>query len=303
MGIARNTVRKYLREGCDGETKARKRRTAPARNAIEERAAELLEAWSKETTAKQRITATRLHEELRSEGKAIGVTTVRHVVREWRRQRVEAFVPLTYRPGEVAQVDFFEVVVEIGGERRKAWMFLMRLMYSGRDFAWLYDRADQVSFLDAHVRAFAHFGGTPQRCVYDNLKAAVTKVLQPGRELSPRFAAMAAHYVFEPCFARPGEGHDKGGVESRGKNIRLQHLTPIPKGRSIEDVAAYLLTRLDEQAKTKVDRDRGQVMVRFEEERSFFVQLPAHPFEARRCVTCSVRRTARIQIEGAHYSV
>jgi len=39
-------------------------------------------------------------------------------------------------PGE-AQVDFFEVVVEVGGERRKAWEFLLRLMYSGREFAWL----------------------------------------------------------------------------------------------------------------------------------------------------------------------
>jgi hypothetical protein len=27
---------------------------------------------------------------------------------------------------------------------------------SGRDFAWLYERQDQVSFLDGHVRAFAH---------------------------------------------------------------------------------------------------------------------------------------------------
>ena len=45
----------------------------------------------------------------------------------------------------------------------------MRLMYSGRDFAWVYDRCDQVAFLDGHVRAFAHFGSVPQRCIYDNL--------------------------------------------------------------------------------------------------------------------------------------
>src|SRR5438128_1871331 len=39
----------------------------------------------------------------------------------------------------------------------------MRLMYSGRDFAWIYERQDQVSFLDGHVRAFAHFAGVPAR--------------------------------------------------------------------------------------------------------------------------------------------
>ena len=37
----------------------------------------------------------------------------------------------------------------------------MRLMYSGRDFAWIYERQDQISFLDGHVRAFAHFAGVP----------------------------------------------------------------------------------------------------------------------------------------------
>ncbi len=36
-------------------------------------------------------------------------------------------------------------------------------MYSGRDFAWIYEREDQISFLDGHVRAFAHFDGVPSR--------------------------------------------------------------------------------------------------------------------------------------------
>lgn len=84
-------------------------------------------------------------------------------IAEWKRQRREVFVPLTYRPGDLAEVDFFEVLVDIDGTRRKAWLFLMRLMYSGRDFAWIYERQDQVSFLDGHVRAFAHFGGVPAR--------------------------------------------------------------------------------------------------------------------------------------------
>lgn len=46
----------------------------------------------------------------------MGVTTVRQVFREWKRRREEAFVPLTYRPSKVAQVDSFEVVVELGGQ-------------------------------------------------------------------------------------------------------------------------------------------------------------------------------------------
>ena len=89
-------------------------------------------------------------------------------------------MPLTYRPGDLAEVDFFEVLVDVDGTRRKAWLFLMRLMYSGRDFAWIYERQDQISFLDGHVRAFAHFDGVPARVAYDNLRAAVVRILVGG---------------------------------------------------------------------------------------------------------------------------
>ena len=75
-------------------------------------------------------------------------------------------MPGFYRPGDLAEVDFFEVLVDLDGTRRKAWLFLMRLMYSGRDFAWIYERQDQISFLDGHVRAFAHFGGVPARVAH-----------------------------------------------------------------------------------------------------------------------------------------
>ena len=99
-------------------------------------------------------------------------------------------------------------------------MFLMRLMSSSRDFCGLYPRQDQVCFLDGHVRAFAHLGCVPSRAVYDNLKAAVKRHLVGSeRELSGRFMAMTVHDALEASFCRPRTGHDKGGVESRGKNI------------------------------------------------------------------------------------
>ena len=128
-------------------------------------------------------------------------------------------------------------------------------MYSGRDFAWLYDRCDQVAFLDGHVRAFAHFGAVPQRCIYDNLSAAVRRVQFPKRELTGRFQALVSHYLFEPCFARPGEGHDKGGVEARGRGIRLQHLTPIPRAASLGAISERLLSELEAVASQRRDRE------------------------------------------------
>ena len=94
---------------------------------------------------------------------------------------------------------------------------MLHLPYSGRDFVRLYDSCDQLSFLDGHVKAAAHFHGLPQRIVYDNLTAAVKRRVGLLPELTDRFKALVSHYLFEPCFTRPGEGHDKGSVEARGK--------------------------------------------------------------------------------------
>ncbi len=48
--------------------------------------------------------------------------------------------------------------------------------------------------------------------------------------LSARFLQLATHDLLEASFARPRTGHDKGGVEARGKSIRWQELVPIPSG-------------------------------------------------------------------------
>lgn len=301
MGVSRNSVRKYLKvsEPVRVETKPRAR---PALEKVSPRIDELLEEWGPRTTAKQRITGSRVHRQLVEEGYEVGVTTVRAYLREKRRQRAEVYIPLVHRPGEEGQVDFFDVTVEEGGVFRQAWKFVIRLMYSGRDFAWLYDSCDKLSFLDGHVRAFEHFGGVPQRTIYDNLSAAVTRRTGVKNRLTDRFRALASHYLFEPCFARPGEGHDKGGVEGRGKGIRLQHLTPIPRGRTLHEISVALLAAIDQQAVHRASRDEA-VGERFREETIHLRPLPDRPFDPRRVDVVSISRKSLVRIEKATYSV
>jgi transposase len=293
MGIARNTVRKYLAQSepvrVEKEPRAR-----PVREKVVPRIEALLEESPRWTGGKQRLTAARLHTMLVVEGFEVGQTTVKAAVAEWKRRRREVFVPLVYPAGDLAEVDFFEVLVELTGTMVKAWMFVMRLMHSGRDFAWLYLRQDQPSFLDGHVRAFEHFGCVPQRIAYDNLKAAVAKILVGSeRQLASRFEALSSHYLFEPCFCRPRTGHDKGGVESRGKAIRWQHLVPIPRGDDLGTLRRALLARLD------AEHDPA----RFTAERTQAMPLPARPFDPRRTHTPSVSQRALVCIEGGVYSV
>lgn len=302
LGLARDTVRKYLREAIP-RRKELKPRARPVWAQVGPRIEALLTASKDWTAGKQQLTATRLHELLIGEGHRVGVSLVKAAVAEWKRRRREVFVPLTYRPGDLAEVDFFEVLLDLNGTRRKAWLFLMRLMYAGRDFAWIYERQDQVSFLDGHVRAFAHFGGVPARVAYDNLKAAVVRILVGGeRTLTARFAALASHYLFEPCFCRPGEGHDKGGVESRGQAVRRQALTPIPTAPTLAAINEALLARMDGRLVLGRDGAGETIGARFAREAAGLRPV-ADPFLAEATTVVSVSPRALVRLEGAMYSV
>ena len=123
MGLARDTVRRYLATPLPEPR--RRKRSRPVLEQVRPRLEQLTEEWSERTTAKQRITGRRLHRALREEGYDVGVSLVLEYLREWRRKRAEVYVPLVHRPGDEAQVDFFEVVVELAGVRSKAWLFLI----------------------------------------------------------------------------------------------------------------------------------------------------------------------------------
>ena len=303
LGLSRTTVGKYVGQAAPVRKAESGPRPRPVWDKVAERVQAVLTASAQWTGGKQRLTATRLHELLVAEGHHVGVTAVKDAVAEWKRQRREVFVPLTYRPGDLAEVDFFEVLVDVDGTRRKAWLFLMRLMYSGRDFAWIYERQDQISFLDGHVRAFAHFEGVPARVAYDNLRAAVVRILVGGaRTLTPRFTALASHYLLEACFCRPGEGHDKGGVEARGKAVREQALVPIPSGPTLVGINAALLARMDARLDTKRDAAGQTIGARFAEEQRVFRLAPL-PFAAEATTLATVTPRALVRLEGAVYSV
>jgi transposase len=303
LGLSRTTVSKYVEQAAPVRKAEAEPRPRPVWAKVADRVETLLTESARWTGGKQRLTATRLHALLVAEGHVVGVTVVKDAVAEWKRQRREVFIPLTYRPGDLAEVDFFEVLVDVAGQRRKAWLFLLRLMYSGRDFAWIYERQDQVSFLDGHVRAFAHFGGVPARLAYDNLRPAVTRILVGGaRTLTPRFAALASHYLFEPCFCRPGEGHDKGGVEARGKALRLQALVPIPSGPTLEALNVALVAQLDARDAVRRDGTRETIGARFAAEQRVLRPVDA-AFVAEAATVASITPRGLARVHGAYYSV
>ncbi len=302
MGVSRNTVAKYL-ELPEPVRVERVPREKPVMEKVAPRIDEILEEWKHRLTPKQRLTGSRIHRQLVEDHYQVGITTVRDYLREKRRRTAEVYIPLVHRPGEEGQFDFFEVTVEDGGEFHKAWKLVIHLPYSERDFLWLYDSCDQLAFLDGHVRAASHFGGMPRRMVYDNLTAAVKRRVGLIPQLTERFEALVSHYLFEPCFTRPGEGHDKGSVEARGKGIRLQHMTPVPRGNSLAEISAVVLREVETAWRERVQQDGRRCLDLWQEECCKLLPLPERPFEARRMVLVSVSNKATVEIERAMYSV
>ncbi|MCY3568557.1 MAG: hypothetical protein OXH38_08005 [Chloroflexi bacterium] len=112
----------------------------------------LVEGQSQRRVAREmglaRDTVRRLHRQLREEVYEVGLTLVLAELREWHRRRAGVYVPLVHHPAESAQVDFFEVRVDLAGERRPVSLLLFRLMYSGRDFVPLQERRYQLPPVD-----------------------------------------------------------------------------------------------------------------------------------------------------------
>jgi transposase len=303
MDVSRNTVSKYLQTSEPVRKPGTAPRPRPVTDKIAPRIDEILSEWAGRLTPKQRITGSRIHRQLLKENYQTGITVVRDYLREERRRAAEVFIPLVHHPGEEGQFDFFDVTVEEDGDSRRAWKLVLHLPYSGRDFIRLYDSCDQLSFLDGHVRAAAHFNGLPGRIVYDNLTAAVKRRVGLLPELTERLKALVSHYLFEPCFARPGEGHDKGSVEARGKGLRLQHLTPVPRGRSLAEMSSALLNEVETAWRERVQRDGRRCWDLWQEEQAKLLPLPERPFEARKTLLVLVSSKSTVQIEAATYSV
>src|SRR6266496_2518783 len=242
-GVHRRAVRQALASPLPPPRKAPERRPAPKLGPYRP----LIDQWliaDREAPRKQRHTAKRIWQRLVDEqGADVAETTVRDYVRRRRRELGEpvdeVFVPQVHEPGIEAEVDWGEAEVELAGQRRDVYLFLMRACYSGAAFVIAFERPSQQAFLEAHVEAFRFFGGGFAVVRYDNLRAAVKQMLRGRRRVEQdRFVALRSHYLYESVFTRKGrEGaHEKGGVEGEVGRFRRRWLVPVPKVGTLKEL-------------------------------------------------------------------
>ncbi len=260
---------------------------------------------------KQRHTSRRVWQRLVEEhGATVAESTVRGYVAEVRRRievpLVEVMVPQHHPLGVEAEVDFGTANVYLAGLAVEVSLFIMRLSASGRAYPRAYLNEAQEVFLDGHARAFENFGGIPERIRYDNLKAAVERVLK-GRDRieSDRFVALRSHYGFDSFFCQPGikGSHEKGGVEGEVGRFRRRHLVPVPRVASMAELNKLLAAGAARDDERFIAHRRITVAEHFALEVGTLRPLLGEAFDVSVVTAHRVDRKSRVSVRGCSYSV
>ena len=267
-----------------------------------EKIKEILKA-DKEQVRKQRHTAKKIWEELKTAGFTGQYTIVKDAVRELKRQGKEVFMPLVHRPGE-AQVDFGEALVKMAGVLRKVSFLALALPYSDALFVMAFERECTETFWEGHVQAFAFVGGVPRRISYDNTRVCVAKIIGPReRELTEGFKQLLSHYLFDYHFCLVRRANEKGVVEGVVKFARLNFFVPVPQVRDFKELNSYLLERCREDLDRRLwgkQQTKRQLLL---EDQAAFRGLPTVPFAACRTVGTIANSEALVRFDCNDYSV
>jgi transposase len=166
---------------------------------------------------------------IKENGYTGGYSILKEFVASVRPPKQEAFLTLTFAPGECAQVDWgCAGSIPVGNTTRRLSFFVMVLCYSRRLFVefTLTERLEQ--FLACHQNAFRYFGGVPEKVMVDNLKSAVLShpFGQPA-VYHPRYLDFAAHYGFAIKACNVRKPNEKGRVENAVAYVKKSFLAGL----------------------------------------------------------------------------
>lgn len=218
-----------------------------------------------------------LYQELRaSRGYTGSYETVKRAVaplREVQLQADRALLRFETPPGQQSQIDWGQALVSFRANPAVVHVFVLTLGFSRRGFYYACADERLAQFLEAHERAFEHFGGHTREHLYDRPRT-VCYADETGRRLwNPTFKAFADYWGFEPRVCRPYRAQTKGKVESGVKYLKRNFLP----GRTFVDLVDFQ-TQLDEWNATIADcRLHGTTheapLTRFQRERGQLVPL------------------------------
>ncbi|WP_037176050.1 IS21 family transposase, partial [Rhizobium sp. Pop5] len=231
FGCARNTVRRYLREGG----------AVPFKKPVRRSAFDGLDDWLRERFFRHDANADVIRQELASEhGIIIGLRSVELRVREWRRElkaQKRATVRFETPTGRQLQIDFGQTRVWIGDERLRVNVFVATLSYSRRIHIRASLREGQTDWFEGMEGAFLRFGGVPVEVLLDNAKALVEHHDAVSREVrfNARLWAFARYWGFAPRACAPYRARTKGKDERGVGYVKKNAIA----GRRFENWASF----------------------------------------------------------------
>ena len=262
-----------------------------------------------EAPARERLTLIRIYEELRPLGYEGGYDAVRRYARRWGEQHAsataEAYIPLTFAPGEAYQFDWSHEIVVIDGVTTTVKVAHVRLCHSRMMFVRAYPRETQEMVFDAHDRAFAFFKGACRRGIYDNMKTAVETVfVGKDRQYNRRFLQMCSHHLVEPVACTPAAGWEKGQVENQVGLVRERFFTPRLRVKSYDELNAWLVDKCVVWAKAHAHPEQSgrTIWEVFEDERPKLIPYRGR-FDGFHALPASVSKTCLVRFDNNRYSV
>jgi len=309
-GLARNTLRHWLRQKDVVEPQYKKREVKSVVDPWAEQLAQWLKADS-HRPKRDRRTAMVMFKGIQAQGYPGSYNRVCAYIKRWRAVEAEkpkpAYVPLTFALGEAFQFDWSTEYAFVGGLRRKLEVAHTKLCASRAFWLTAYYGQSHEMLFDAHSRAFAAFGGVPRRGIYDNMKTAVDKVGRgKERDINPRFYAMCGHYLFDPEFCNVASGWEKGRAEKNVQDRRRQiwHQAGERRWRDLDELNAWLSEQC-RQAWTDTANPEWPALTIAELLQDELMQmLPApQPFDGYVEKPVRVTSTALIHFQRNRYSV
>ncbi|WP_083458454.1 IS21 family transposase [Sandaracinus amylolyticus] len=299
LGVARNTVRRYLRGGAAAEVQVR----PGARVLDEDGRAEARQLFAT-MAAGNAVVVTR---ELQRRGLVASVRTVQRAVADERsRQRAEELATVRYEtsPGHQMQIDFGQKRVLIAGVEAVVHLLVCVLSYSRRIFvrAFLAERGDD--WREGVASAFQHFGGVPMKLLIDNARPLVLRRDEGVVELHPEFAAFCRDWDVQAVACAPYRARTKGKTESGVKYVKRNAIA----GRSFTSFAALeqhlaeWMREADERVHGTTHEKPSQRFARDEAE--CLRPLPARPIPSRhQRLERRVANDCFVDVDTVRYSV
>lgn len=224
LGVARNTVKRYLRRAVPVGQQER-----PRARRLDAGAVETARALYGGAAAGNAVVVQRL---LAEQDVRVSVRTVERVVADLRQaQRVAevATVRVETAPGDQLQVDFGQKYVQIGGARVRVFLLVAVLSYSRRIFVKAFLNERQADWREGLAAAFRHFGGVPRVVLGDNARALVL-----GRDRAtgtvtfhPGYLAFCRDWDVQPRACAPYRARTKGKTEAGVKYVKRNGLAAL----------------------------------------------------------------------------